>query len=213
MSWDFDKKDESQKKNNYTKFPTGVTRIRVLDAEPHVRWVHWMPQFSRSVNCPGKGCPIDEIRRQQKANGEQPSYSMSRRMAMNIYNYETQQVEIMEQGVGFFQDLRDIMTDLKEEGKELSDAVLKVRRRGTGKDDTSYRIDKDIVSPIEDDVKVKVASDRADLNEFFKPHTPDQILRLLQVTENHAEAWVEIMSNTSTEPTEQTGQEEEIEIR
>lgn len=211
QTWDFDKGSESKesKKANFTKFPVGITRIRVLDDAPFVRWTHWMPQFKRSVNCPGKGCPICEIRKQQKANGESYTYGMSRRFAINIYNYETGLQEIMEQGISFFEDLRDIMMDLKENGKELRDAILKVRRRGTGKDDTSYRVDIDEIEQM-GKTEQEAMSTKIELAEFFKPHTPEKILRLLQVRENHAEAWNEIMSEGSDESDKQ---QEEIQIR
>lgn len=209
--WNFDA-GSNQDKANFTKFPVGVTRIRVLDAEPNVRWTHWMPQFQKSVNCPGRGCPIDDIRRQQKANGESYTYNMSRRFAINIYNQETQRVEIMEQGITFFEDLRDIMTDLREEGKTLSDVIIKVRRRGTGKDDTSYRIDIDVEEPMTQ-AEVDASSEKVDLQEYFKPHTPMQILKLLQVRaetpDKYKEAWNEIMSEGESG----TDTEEEIEVR
>ena len=211
QTWDFDKGNESKdsKKVNFTKFPVGITRIRILDGAPFVRWAHWMPQFSRSVNCPGKGCPICEIRKQQKANGEKYTYGMARRFAINIYNYETGLQEIMEQGIGFFEDLRDIMMDLKEEGKELRDAIIKVRRRGTGKDDTSYRVDIDEIEPMGKNEQ-EAMNTKIELSEFFKPHTPEKILRLLQVRENHTEAWNEIMSESSDASDEP---QEEIQIR
>lgn len=211
QTWDFDKGNESKdsKKANFTKFPVGVTRIRILDDAPFVRWTHWMPQFKRSVNCPGRGCPICEIRKQQKANGEKHTYGMSRRFAINIYNYETQLQEIMEQGITFFEDLRDLMMDLREKGKDLKDAVLKVRRRGTDKDDTSYRVDIDVIEPM-GTAEQDAMNSKIDLPDYFKPHTPEKILKLLQVRENHIEAWNEIMSEGSDESDES---QEEIQIR
>lgn len=210
MSWDFDK--PTSEKTNYTKFPQGISKIRILDAEPHVRWTHWMPQFQRSVNCPGRGCPIDDLRRQQKANGEPYTYSMTRRFAINIWNYETNQAEIMEQGIGFFQDLKDLMTDLRTDGHELSDAIIKVRRRGTGKDDTSYRVDLDSTAPM-GDAERQAMENKPDLNEFFKPHTVSQILQLLAVTENHKDAWVEIMTGETPSASVDGDEGEEITVR
>ena len=65
MSWDFEI-NSGGAKAEFTKFPVGVTRIRVIDDEPNVRWTHWIQQHKRSINCPGKDCPICEIRRYQK---------------------------------------------------------------------------------------------------------------------------------------------------
>lgn len=218
MSWDLS--GGQGKKTNFTKFPVGVSRIRVLDEQPDVRWTHWLNQYRKSVNCPGRGCPIDEIRRQQKANGEPYTYGMSRRFAINIWNYETNQVEVMEQGITFMEDLRDVMTDIKEDGGNLSDFILKVRRRGTAQDDTSYRIDKDEAVPANE---LNKEYEKTNLREYFKPHTPEQILALINFTPitgaptEFQDHWNEVMGygqdNASDNDDTQTGGAEEIEIR
>ena len=51
--WDFNS-NNNDKKIEFTKFPEGVTKIRLVDPEPHMRWTHWLPKEKRSVNCPGK---------------------------------------------------------------------------------------------------------------------------------------------------------------
>ena len=96
-------------------------------------------------------------------------------------------LEIMEQGIGFFQDLRDLMQDLSEQGKSLSDAIIKVRRRGTGKDDTSYRLDIEEIKPMSDK-EVEAVSKKINLQEYFKPHTIEQITRII-----NGEAWEDAM--------------------
>lgn len=199
MTWDLEK-GTSKGKTEFTKFPVGVTRIRIIDEVPHIRWVHWMQKFSRSINCPGKGCPICDIRRQQKANKEPQTYNMGRRYAVNILNRETERPELMEQGITFFEDLRDLLTDLNAEGKTFADVDVKVRRRGTGKDDTSYRIDLDEESPLSDEDKAAM-DNKIDLDEYFKPHTPEQILRLLD-----GEEWNDVMNGTESD------EEESIEL-
>lgn len=197
VGWDL---DGDSNKAEFTKFPVGVTRIRILDDAPHIRWTHWLNQFNRSVNCPGpRDCPIDEIISRQRANGEKETYSRARRFAMNIYNYETGRNEIMEQSKTFMEDLKLVMQDLAEEGKRLRDVVLRVRRTGTGRQDTTYRID------IDGDATEEAQLDGViDLVDYFKPHTPEQIRQLLAVKENHREEWDRIM---------QGDDEEEIEVR
>ncbi len=178
--WDFDSNiNGNSVKAEFTKFPAGITHIRVISDEPYVRWTHYLPSHKRSVNCPGKGCPICEIRHQQKVNGEPYTYAMSRRLAMNVINRETGKIEIMEQGIGFFQDLRDIMTDLALDGKSLLDVDIKVRRRGTGKDDTSYRLDVEKEYPLSDEDK-KLMENAVDIQKYFTPHDPELILRIVQ---------------------------------
>lgn len=190
ISWDLDGGSTGGSKVEFTKFPAGATRIRVLDEAPHVRWTHWMNKFKRSINCPGmKVCPIDDIINKQKANGETPTYTRSRRYAINIFNYETGKVEIMEQGKTFMEDLKMIMQDLSEEGKTLSDVDLKVRRTGLGKDDTKYRID--VMGDAQGDAPTEGITD---LTEYFKPHTVEQITRLL-----NGEEWDDVMKVESTD--------------
>lgn len=191
-SWDF---GGNQTKVNFTKFPVGITKIRVIDDIPFVRWTHWIPRFSKSVNCPGQNCPICNLRKKQKANNLDYTYGMSRRIAINIINRETGNVEIMEQGVNFFNDLRDLMNDLKEQGLKLSDVDIKVRRRGQGKDDTSYRLDIDKQYPLSES-DIQLISTKVDLSEYFTPNTPEQLQKVID-----GESWENIFttSNTSDE--------------
>lgn len=204
--WDFNSGGSGGTKAEFTKFPVGLTKIRIIDDEPFIRWTHWLPKFSRSINCPGKGCPICEIRRQQKANKESYTYGMGRRFAINIINRETGKQEIMEQGLNFFNDLRDLLEDLKSEGKTLIDVDLKVRRRGTGKDDTSYRIDIDKDYPLSDADKTLIG-DKVNLPEYFKPHTVEQILRIVS-----GEDWDAVMKSGNEDDSDSSEKDEEIEL-
>lgn len=190
MSWDF---GTTQSKAEFTKFPVGTTHIRVIDDAPFVRWTHWMPKHSRAVTCPGQACPICEIRKKQKEAKLDYTYGVSRRIAINIINRETGKVEIMEQGINFFNDLRDLMKDLKDEGKKLSDVDIKVRRRGSGKDDTSYRLDIDKEYPLSEN-DISLMSAKQDLSEYFKPNTIEQIQRLVD-----GESWDDVFSKDNTE--------------
>lgn len=189
MGWDFE--SNSGSKNEFTKFPVGITRIRVVDDEPYVRWTHWLNQFKRAINCPSNDCAICQIRKLQKANKEPYSYPMARRLSMNIINRETGKLEIMEQGVTFFQNLKDLMVDLAEEGKSLKDVDIKVRRRGTEKEDTSYRLDIDKEYPM-DENDLALIKNKQDLSIFFAPNTPEQIIRIVA-----GESWDDVMSNNS----------------
>jgi hypothetical protein len=154
-----------------------------------MRWTHWWPTSKRSINCPGKDCPICEVRRAAKANKQPQVHGMSRRFAINVINRETNRAEIMEQGVGFFEELRDLRTDLLAEKKDLTDVDLKVRRRGTGQDDTSYRIDIDEEKQLSPSDK-EMIKNKTNLEEYFKAHEPAQILRLLQ-----GEKWEDVFAS------------------
>lgn len=198
--WDFDK-STSGNKTEFTKFPEGITRIRVIGDSPIMRWTHWMPKASRAVNCPGKTCPICEIRKNQKANGQPQTYSVARRLSIVVINRETNKVEVMEQGVTFFQEVKDIMIELAEKGKSLADVDLKIRRRGTGQQDTSYRIDVDSEYPLTED-DVKLLEDAPSLDELTSPHEAEKILQLIQ-----GATWEEVFYNKESEV------EEEIDLK
>lgn len=202
--WDFNSPSNNGNKSEFTKFPVGVTRIRIVDGEPFQRWTHWMQQFKRTINCPGKGCPICEIRKRQKANKEPYTYNVTKRIAIQVLNRETEKLEIMEQGKTFFEDLRDIMEDLYDQDKKLIDVDIKVKRRGEGKDDTSYRLDIDKEYPLTENDK-ELIKNKIDLKEFFKPHEIDKITQLI-----NGEKWEDVMyeNNESDNP----DNDEEIEI-
>lgn len=209
--WDLDSGKGGQGSStgiDYTKFPEGITRLRFVDDAPHMRWVHWMPKFQRSVNCPGMGCPICEVRRTEKANKMPYSQNIAKRFTMHVINRETGKLEIAEQGKTFYEDVKLIKEDLEAEGKKLIEADLKIRRTGTSKDDTRYRVDVQEKSPLSDADR-KLLEGKVDFNEYFKPQTPEQILELMKVTDNFKEEWNRILGYNK----EDEAGEEEIEIR
>lgn len=177
LTWDLDSGGGGSKVE-FAKFSPGLTKIRVLDPAPYVRWIHWLNAQRKSINCPGMNiCPIDDIIEKEIANGvpnAQRTHTRARRYSMNIWNYNTNQVEIMEQGKNFMEDLKMLMQIAKDKGKKLSDFEVHVRRTGTGKDDTRYRLD------LGDEVTDPIPEGLTDMPEYFKPHTPEQILAVLQ---------------------------------
>lgn len=190
-TWDFDSNSgggNTSTKAEFTKFPAGITVIRVVDTAPHVRWTHWQPKAKRSINCPGRGCPVCEIRKAEKANQQPYSHPMARRLSIQVLNRETGKLEICEMGPTWFQELRELMEELRSDGKTLMDVDVKVKRRGTSKDDTSYRLDIGDEYPLSDADKALVAN-KLNLTEYFKPHTPEQIIRVLK-----GEDWATVMS-------------------
>lgn len=209
MSWDLEKGNggSNEDKLDFTKFPEGITRIRVISEMPHIRWTHWMNQHKRSVNCPGRDCPICTIRKQQKANNESYTYNMTKRFSLLVLNRETGKLEVMEQGITVMEDIRDMKDDLERKNLTLQDADLRIKRRGTGKDDTSYRVDIDEEYPLTDD-DIRAMEKVTDLNEFFKPHTPEQILRLV-----NGESFEEVMKSDNDNQDNNTDTEEDIEVR
>ena len=93
--WSFETGGGNSKKQEFTKFPEGITKIRIIDVEPVERWTHWMARDKRSINCPGKGCPICEIRKQEKANKLPYTYPMARRFALQVLNRNTNKLKVL----------------------------------------------------------------------------------------------------------------------
>jgi hypothetical protein len=122
---------------------------------------------------------------------------MSRRFAINIDNLDTGKTEICEQGIGFFEDLRDVMETVIAKDHKLSDAILTVKRRGTGKDDTSYRIDLDDIKPLSAIELEALKSKSIKLPDFFAPHDPDKILRIVK-----GEKWEDVFKREEVEDTQ-----------
>lgn len=203
-AWDLTAGSGSDKKKaEFANFPEGITRIRVIGNAPFMRWTHWWPTAKRSINCPGRECPICEIRHAQKANKQDYSHNMARRFSINVWNFETTRAEILEQGVGFFEQLKEMKEEAEKQGGVLQDYMLKVKRKGKTQADTNYRVDLlDADSAVVAEVKAK--GEQVDHAEYFKPHTPEQILALL-----NGKPWEEVFSsqNTTTADDEE-GQEE-----
>lgn len=192
-TWDFDTPQGGGNKQEFTKFPEGITRIRIIDEAPVVRWTHYLPKFKRSINCPGIGCPICEIRHQQKANKEPYTYAMARRFAMQVINRETGKLEILEQGKTFFEDLKELKEQIESKRLTLSDVDVRVKRKGTGQTDTSYRLDIDVETPLTEADK-KLIEGKINLEDYFKPHDADKILRIV-----NGEEWNDVMGAANTE--------------
>ncbi len=204
-TWDLDGGGQGGgNKKNFTKFQPGITKVRVLDEAPYARWTHWLPQFQRSITCPGFGCPIDVIIKEQKAQGvKRPTYSNQLKFALNVYNQDTKRLEIMDEGKEFMKDVKYIMEDLKGKNKQLSDVVLKIRMEIDSAGKRSYRIDIDSESPMSE-VESKALSERTNFAEYLAKPTMEQVQQLLEVTENHKDEFVRITlgeQNTEDEET------------
>lgn len=180
MSWtDIEKgTKENSDRTPITKFEAGATTVRILDEEPYSFWNHWLQKQQTGVTCPGKGCPICNIIAQQKANKEKPMYSSTQRHAMRIWNYKTNQMEIMIQGTRFFSNL---LTLHKEIG-DIRTYDIKVVRSGEGKD-TTYAL-----LPCQP-AEFAITEGIEDINfkEYFVPPTNEEIIQLIE-----GKSWNEI---------------------
>lgn len=183
--WNLDTSDKVE----FIKFPEGKTVIRVLDTAPHIRWTHWIPTISKSVNCPGieNGCPICEIRKQQKENKQPYTYGASRKFSFNILTRPDNRLKILDASKTFVEDLNYLRTKLTK-GVNMFD--VSVVRRGQGTD-TQYRLDEENVSDLTPE---ETSVQKVDLNEYFKPQTTEQIQRLVD-----GESWESVFQSASEE--------------
>lgn len=118
--------------------PNTARTVHVLlkpGEEPLSFWTHYIPskvagKKGRVVICPGKDqCPAC-------AAG---AYQTRRRHAINVYDYETRAVKILEQGAKVFQQLRMIF----EQYGSFDTIDVSIKRVGDRRDNTDY-----IVIPI-----------------------------------------------------------------
>ena len=175
MSWNDVTRDNTNGNTDkipYTKFNSGNTTIRILDAEPYSFWQHWFQKQQTSITCPGKDCPVCNIIKQMKANKETPMYNSSQRHAIRIWNYDTNQMEIMIQGKVFFSQLHDLLSEIGD----LRTFDIKVVRKGE-KTDTVYTL---IPKQPEDFVMEGKDIKEVNYDEIFKAPTKEEILQLME---------------------------------
>ena len=175
--WDALQDDNNGAKNSFTKFNAGeITQVRCLVTEPTVRWSHFIPSAKRSVTCLGKGCPICDARELAKAEGVDAKFTTSKKFAIVVYNYKTKQVEILEQGKAFFEQLYSFHTEIGDIGTY----DIKVKRIGE-KTNTTYTLIP--CAPTEfkvvDEEGEKIEFDLPDLSKQFAPPTKEQMLALM----------------------------------
>lgn len=179
MAWN-DVKENNQGKETEVKFLSIADKetvvVRVMSEEPISRWSHWIPSAKRSFTCIGKGCPVCEIIKQDKANGATARYGSSKRHSLIVWNYGTQQIEVLEQGNDFFQTLLTFVED--PDLGDIRDYDIKITRRGTKKD-TTYTIipcaKKNVGSDAEDAYKTC----GIDLEKYYAPATNEQMIAIL----------------------------------
>lgn len=182
---------DSGNKVKYASFPEGITRIRLLLGEgerPYMRWTHWMPQFKRKLTCPGFGCPIDELIKNAKANKIDPPYNSSKTYAINIYNIDAEEGQILEEGITMVEGLQDAIGEWLEDGDissntNLAELIIKVRKKKNSSNKTSWSFTLEGIEPL-DDKATKAFEDRIDFTEYFKPPTVEQVQQVLLIQES-----------------------------
>lgn len=182
MGWKDVEKTEVEK-TPYTKFSEGSTVIRILDDEPYSFWQHWLQEQKTAVTCIGKDCPICNVISQDRANKVIPRFGNTQRHAMRVWNYSTNQMEVMIQGRKF---MNQLLTLNKEIG-DLKTYDVKVIRTGSNKD-TTYSVLPSAPSDFEKGEKCLTI----DMADQFKAPSRDDMLMLMD-----GKTWTEI--NNATE--------------
>lgn len=179
MGWDavekvLNQEDDFQKVEFINFSPGKASTIRVIGDKPIQRWKHWVQMHSRSYICPGKGCPICEINNKAKANGGEAKYNNQYKHHILVVDKDDSKVKILENSSTFFGDLNT----LRKEVGDLDTYDIKVIRNGKGRDTTYSLIPIPGTELTEEEQKNVEATD-IDLEEYFRPPTPEQLTRLL----------------------------------
>lgn len=218
MSWNFEDTKgsggSSSNKVEFAKFQEGITKIRVLDEVPFFRWAHWMPQFKRKVTCSGYDCSICELNRELKAKKQDAKYNNVRNWALNIFNHNTGKHELLEQGITFMEELREIMEELKKQGKSLTSAIIKIRMRTSSEGKATWRMDIDSDDEPMNELELEAMKHLVDKDEYFKAPTKEQLDELLGLATPTVEEYIRIVygkDDQLEEQSEELGEEIQIE--
>ena len=161
-------------KTEFTKLQNGITEVRFLDAEPFVRWAHWLAGVKRNVSCIGKDCPVCEAIKVAKSTGTKVPYNSNRKFAMHVYNFTTGKVEILEQGKKFFTSLYA----LHEEMGDIRNYNIKIKTQTAGSTDVVYTLMP--CAPVELNEEVKaMCKELKPFEEVFKKPTREQVMQLM----------------------------------
>lgn len=175
MAWGDLFKEGSKKVVYFDLKNGGSAKVRFIDDEPVARWTHWIAKAKRSVTCLGREtCPICEAREKEK-DQKKKTYNSSKKFSMQIWNYETNRVEIIEKGAEFFKLLHAINTD--EDYGDIKNFDITIKRMGDGTDTTWSMLPK-LPSKFENEEEAK--EELVDLKTYYKPSTVEQIEQLME---------------------------------
>lgn len=172
MGWNDIETNNNGDKTPFTKFGAGTTLIRILDEEPYSFWQHWIPASRTSAICSGsKDCPVCHVIAEAKANKVDAPYNNQHRHAMRVWNYNTNQMEIMIQGKGF---MTQILALHKEVG-DIRNYDIKVLRSGEGLN-TNYTI----LPTAESEFDKQDMCKEINFADVFKPQDKDVVIAMME---------------------------------
>ena len=175
--WEEVLRDPSQNntsKTEFTKLQNGLTELRFLDAEPFVRWAHWIPQAKRNISCIGAECPVCEAIKAARQAGMKPQFTSNRKFAMHVLNLTTGNIEMLEQGKVFFTQLHALHVEIGD----IRNYNVKVKTQNAGSTDVTYTLLP--CQPTElDDTQKELCKDLKPFEEVFKKPTKEQVIQLM----------------------------------
>lgn len=178
MAWTDVENSNNNSDNNkleYTKFEPGKSiDIRIFDEEPVSKWRHWLPASKRSVTCLGKECPVCKVIKQQKADGIKPFTNSTFKHTIHILNRSTGNVELLEQGKGFFEQLLGYMKAMGD----LRKFDLRITRNGTGTNTSYVMIPMGAKDLTQEEIDMYEAN-KEDLVKKLTPYTVEQTQGLM----------------------------------
>lgn len=188
MSWDAVQgqgSEGSRDKSHLSIKSSQTVKIHILlnpGEEPISYWTHYLRNARRSVICPGRDtCPICK----------QGIIKSTRRHAVNVYDYDSNSVKILEQGQTVMQQLKLIY----DQYQGLDGVDITIRRIGEGRETTYTVIPMPLASPFP-----HTNLERFEIAILKTPNTPEEIQTLL----NGAVAEGNVGPTTSSAPTSST---------
>ena len=175
MGWEeVGAKTEGEKSGvRFTKIATGKTVLRILDEAPISQWKHWVPALSRSISCLGNGCPICNDMKEKKQNNGKSLFTSIRTHTINVWNYATEQVEILEKGNSIFEQIKT----LNFEVGDVREYDITIVRKGEGRLDTTYMVMPGTKSKLPEEI---LAKEKYDLAKFRELMTVEQVQEIVR---------------------------------
>jgi|LGOV01.1.fsa_nt_gb hypothetical protein len=204
LNEDLNTDSNSNERPGFTKFEVGDTLITVL-AIGTPRWTHFIKSAGKlTVNCPGQNCPVCSIIRAAKKNDQKTDHKSTKKYGMLVYNHNSGELEILDQKITFIRNFQSMLQELKEDAAEAimeenqeltkeeamekvdtsvydpTQFVTRIRRKGTGMNDTEYSFKKAPKSnqkPTPEDIVEK--ANELNINELWLVLDNDQLKQLL----------------------------------
>lgn len=166
----------------FVKTPVGITKLRLMNAEPKATWKHWIQSANEgkgmSIVCSGKDtCLVCKANKDLETQGLKKKYNVSRAFAMNALveiNGE-KKLQILEKSATFFAQL----FTLKEQMGDLINYEVNISRTGTSMNDTKYTILPVFPPTALGANEMSFLSNLIDLDDYYKVLSDEDVATLM----------------------------------